>query len=218
MIGPVVQLIGENMEKDKDKDKEKKKLSIKDIGLSRLVILLLVGIFLVVLSFPNMFSSDNTPKDRVIDKDKLLTNNSINAETGDETDIYLKTLEERLKNILTKVEGIGSVEVMITLKGSKELVVLKDGPYTQESMNEDDGEGGKRVSSSINKEESTIMVDSGNGESMPYVIQKIEPEVAGIVVIAEGGDNGEIMTEIVDAVQVLLDVPAHKVKVMKMNK
>jgi len=205
-------------DKYKDKDKEKKKLSIKDIGLSRLVILLLVGIFLVILSFPNMFSSDNTPKDSVIDKDNLLTDNSIDAETGDETDIYLKTLEERLKNILTKVEGIGSVEVMITLKGSKELIILKDGPYTQESMNEDDGEGGIRVSSSINKEESTIMVDSGNGESMPYVIQEMEPAVAGIVVIAEGGDNGVIMAEIVDAVQVLLDVPAHKVKVMKMNK
>ncbi len=221
MIGPVVHIVGENMEKDKDnekdKEKEKKKLSIKDIGPSKLVMLLLAGIFLLVVSFPDMLSSGNSSKDSVTDEDLSIQDNSIYTETGDETDTYLETLEENLKKVLTKVEGIGSVEVMITLKGSKELVILKDGPYTQESMNEVDGEGGNRISSSINKEESTVMVNNGNGESLPYVIQEIEPVVEGIIVIAEGGDNVEIMTEIMEAAQVLFDVPAHKVKVMKMN-
>jgi len=107
---------------------------------------------------------------------------------------------------------------MITLKGSKEKVILKDTPYTQESMNEVDGEGGNRDSSSINKEDTTVLVNGGNGESVPYVIQELEPEVEGIVVIAGGGDNVEIKTEIMEAAQVLFNVPAHKVKVMKMNK
>lgn len=203
---------------EKDKEKEKKKLSLKEIGPSRLVMLLLAGIFLVVVSFPNMFSSDNTTEDNKVREKNTSQENSISSETGDESDTYTKTLEERLKRVLAKVEGIGSVEVMITLKGSKELVILKDDPYTQESMNEDDGEGGNRVSSSIEKEESTVMVNSGNGESLPYVIQELEPKIEGIIVIAEGGDSSEIMTEIMEAVQVLFDVPAHKIKVMKMNK
>jgi stage III sporulation protein AG len=203
---------------EKDKEKEKKKLSLKEIGPSRLVMLLLAGIFLVVVSFPNMFSSDNTTEDNKVREKNTSKEKSISSETGDESDTYTKTLEERLKKVLAKVEGIGSVEVMITLKGSKELVILKDDPYTQESMNEDDGEGGNRVSSSIEKEESTVMVNGGNGESLPYVIQELEPKIEGIVVIAEGGDSSEIMTEIMEAVQVLFDVPAHKIKVMKMNK
>jgi stage III sporulation protein AG len=61
------------------------------------------------------------------------------------------------------------------------------------------------------------MVGNGSGENLPYVIQELEPEVKGIAVIAEGGGDPEIIAEIIDAVQVLFNVPAHKVKVMKMN-
>lgn len=207
-------------EKVKEKVKEKKKLSIKDIGPSRLIILLLAGVFLLVLEFPNMLSLNNKSKDSSGSTGSTNSNKnySVSTENEDETDTYIKTLEERLKKILAKVDGIGSVEVMITLKGSKELIILKDEPYTQESMNEVDGEGGNRVSSSIEKEESTVLVNDENGDSVPYVIQEIEPQVEGIVVIAEGGGSAVIKEEILEAAQVLFDVPAHKVKVMKMNK
>ncbi len=201
-----------------EKEKEKKKLSIKEIGPSRLVILLLVGIFLLVLSFPNMLSQDKSAKGNQADSDgNLQKDNTINNDTSS-TDEYLLELETRLQKVLSKVEGIGNVEVMITLKSSKELVTLKDSPYTQESMNEVDGEGGSRQSSSIEQQESTVIVDSGNGESMPYIVKEIEPEVAGVLVIAEGGGNVIIKTEIMEAVQVLFNVPAHKIKVIKMNK
>lgn len=203
---------------EKEKVKEKKKLSIKEIGPTRLVILLMAGVFLLVLSFPDMLSSEKSSKDNTAKQAYQVKESTDNTETKEETEIYINELENRLKNVLAKVEGIGDVEVMITLKGSKEKVILKDGPYTQESMNEVDGEGGNRDSSSISKEDTTVLVDGGNGESMPYVIQELEPEVEGIVVIAEGGDNAEIMTEIMEAAQVLFNVPAHKVKVMKMNK
>lgn len=195
---------------------EKKKITLKEIGPSKLVILLLCGIFLVVLQFPNMFSGNNSTKKEGSNEGSKITSNQNNTKTDDETDTYLKLLESRLEETLAKVNGIGKVDVMITLKGSKELVVLKDQPYTQESMNETDGEGGNRVSSSVDKEDNTVVVDNGSG-NLPFIIQEIEPRVEGIVVIAQGGGNPEIITEIVDAVQVLFNVPAHKVKVMKMN-
>ncbi len=201
-----------------DKEKVKKKLSIKEIGPARLVILLMAGIFLLVLSFPDMLSSKNSSKDNTTNQDYKMKENNLNTGTQEEGDAYTTELENRLRSVLAKVEGIGDVEVMITLKGSKEKVILKDTPYTQESMNEVDGEGGNRDSSSINKEDTTVLVNGGNGESVPYVIQELEPEVEGIVVIAGGGDNVEIKTEIMEAAQVLFNVPAHKVKVMKMNK
>lgn len=216
MIAPVVRL-GENM--SEEKVKEKKKLSIKEIGPARLVILLMAGIFLLVLSFPDILPSENsTKKDKTQSVSRTTENNSITTQNADETDAYLKELEDRLKNALAKVEGIGDVEVMLTLKGSKELVVLKDKPYTQESVKEVDGEGGNRDSSSINQEDTTVLTDDGSGESTPYIIQELEPEVEGVVVIAEGGGDARIATEIMDAAEVLFNVPAHKVKVMKMNK
>jgi stage III sporulation protein AG len=199
-------------------EKEKKKLSIKEIGPSNLIIIFLVGVFLLVLSFRDLRSSSENSKDNTTSSNYNLNkvdNSNQNANNTDDT--YLASLEKRLEGVLGKVEGIGSVEVMITLKGSKELVTLKDSPYTQESVNEVDGEGGSRLSSSIDKDDSTVIVNSGNGESMPYIIKEIEPEVAGVVVIAQGGDSGVIKTEITEAVQVLFNIPVHKIKVMKMN-
>lgn len=203
---------------DTDNKKEKKKITLKEIGPAKLIMLLLAGILLLV-SFPNVLPTKSTPKTSSANKAKETASQKIadSVESEEDIDTYTKTLEERLKTVLTKVEGIGSVDVMITLKGSKELVILKDTPFTQESMNEDDGEGGSRVSSSTSKEDSTVLVNNGNGESKPYVVKELEPEVEGIVVIAQGGDNGNIKTEIIEAVQVLFDVPAHKIKVMTMN-
>lgn len=200
-------------------EKEKKKLSIKEIGPSNLIIIFLVGIFLLVLSFRDLRSPSETSKDNTTSSNyNLNKDGNTNQNVNNTGDTYLTSLEKKLKGVLGKVDGIGSVEVMITLKGSKELVTLKDSPYTQESVNEIDGEGGSRLSSNIDQEDSTVIVNSGNGESMPYVIKEIEPEVAGVVVIAQGGDNGIIKIEITEAVQVLFNIPAHKIKVMKMNK
>jgi stage III sporulation protein AG len=208
--------VGEKM--SEEKVKEKKKLSIKEIGPARLVIFLMAGIFLVIVSFPGMFSTgSSTKKDKTQNVNRTTESKTITPQNTDETYIYQKELEDRLKNALAKVDGIGEVEVMITLKGSKELVVLKDKPYTQESVKEVDGEGGNRDSSSIDQDDTTVLVNNGNGESIPYVVQELEPEVEGIVVIAKGGGDARIATEIMDAAKVLFDVPAHKVKVMKMN-
>lgn len=195
---------------------EKKKLNIKEIGLEKLVIIFLAGIFLIVLSFPNLFSQKE--KDETAGKDLMQTSTADKKDSQQtaSTD-YAFGLESKLKLVLKKVEGIGDAEVMITLKSSKELVTLKDLPYTQETVNETDSNGGNRISSNINNGEQSVMVSSGNGESGPYVVKEIEPEIEGVVVIAEGGDKQNTIAEIIDAVQVLFDVPAHKIKVMKMN-
>lgn len=201
-----------------EKEKEKKKISIKEIGPARLIILLLTGIFLLVLTFPTMFSQDKSSGNKKEDTNKSQTESPPHSETSNDADDYITDLENRLQKILGKVEGIGKVEVMITLKSSKERITLKDRPYTQESMKEMDGEGGSRESSNVEQEDSTVIVSSGSGESLPYVIKELEPEVAGVVVISEGGGNPVIKAEIMDAVQVLFNVPIHKIKVMKMNK
>lgn len=188
------------------------KFSIKKIGLDKLIILLLTGIFFVVLSFPTIFPSEKEQK-----------KNSVPVKTTEELDNpstseeYILYQEEKLKKILKKVEGIGEVEVMITIKASKESVPLKDIPYDEETTNENDSAGGKRESNSINTQEQSVMVTTKDGESVPYVVKEIEPEIEGVVVIAQGGGNSNINQEIIEAVEVLFGVPVHKIKVMKMN-
>ena len=38
----------------------------------------------------------------------------------------------------------------------------------------------------------------------------------GVIIVANGGDNGTVATEITNAIEALLGLPAHKIKVLKM--
>lgn len=194
----------------------KKKISLKEIGLPKLIMAFMAGILLILLSFPNIFGKETTTKDSAPDDSSVVQKNDTNT-TSYDTNTYITEMENKLENILRKVSGIGEVEVMITLKASKEQVTLKDSPYTQESLNEVDGEGGSRTNNSVKREESTVIVTTEDGNSVPYIIQELEPEIEGVVVIAEGGDNISIKSDIMEAAEVLFDVPIHKVKVMKMS-
>lgn len=192
----------------------KRKLSLKEIGLPRLIFICLLGISLLILCMPNLFRSDRNAEEKNISSSSNPPLTEITEEVSDDD----KTeLEKKFTQMLSKVKGLGKVEVMITFKSSREQIVLKDSPYTEDSLIEDDGEGGKREEKNISKEENTILVTEGNGETMPYILQEIEPIIEGVFVVAEGGDNARLITEIVEAAEVLFRVPAHKVKVMKMK-
>lgn len=195
---------------------EKKKISLKEIGMPKIIGIGILGILLIILTFPDTFipqSKDNSNKSDSYDTIPQIGS----SETSDITKDYISTMEEKLEKVLRKVAGVGDVEVMITLKESKEQITLKDIPYTKENSNEADGEGGSRINSELRQEESTVLVATEDGKTVPYIIKEIEPEIEGIVVVAEGGDNITIITDIIEAAEVLFDVPLHKVKVMKMS-
>jgi stage III sporulation protein AG len=43
------------------------------------------------------------------------------------------------------------------------------------------------------------------------------PVVDGAIIVCEGGDNKELVNDITNAVYGLLNIPVHKIKVMKMS-
>lgn len=194
---------------------EKKKISLKEIGLPKLAMIFVAGILLILLSVPNIFDKEEA-KNKTSDVSNKPQQNETNT-TSYDSNTYIAELEERLESILRKVKGIGNVEVMITLKSSKEQVALKDSPYTKEGLNEVDGEGGSRTDNNIQREDSTVLIMNEDGKTVPYIVQENEPKVEGVVVIAEGGDNVRVIMDIMEAAEVLFDVPVHKVKVMKMS-
>ena len=195
---------------------EKKKISLKDIGMPKLIMIFAAGVLLIILTFPGLFGGEKKENDKIIVPESSDWQIGTNT-TSYDSNTYISELEGRLENILRKVNGIGEVEVMITLRASKQKIPLKDVPYTQEGLNEVDGEGGSRTNNSIQKEESTVLVINEDGNTQPYILQEREPEVEGILIIAEGGDNVLVIKDIMEAAEVLFDIPVHKVKVMKMS-
>nr|WP_300326748.1 stage III sporulation protein AG [uncultured Anaerostipes sp.] len=176
-------------------DKKKLQNIIETIGMKKILLLLALGICLMVLSFPSSKKNNDQETEEETE------------ETADSTDAYVKKQEARLVKALKQVDGVGKVKVMITVKSSTEAVINKDTPY-EESTSEDE--------KSVKEDEETILVEE-DGKKVPYVVKRLEPEVEGVVVVAQGGGNDIVNKNIVDAVSVLFHISSYKVKVLKME-
>lgn len=137
-------------------------------------------------------------------------------ETPDTDREYARYLEARLTELLSRMAGAGKVRVMITLKSSRELVVEKEEPVSRSTTNEKDSQGGSRIVSQMDSGENTVYRTEGS-YSEPYVIMTLPPQIEGVVVVAEGAGNGTVNRTIVEIVQALFDVEAHKVRVVPMG-
>lgn len=185
----------------------KKKLDFKEIGMEKLVVIFLCGILLLVLSWP--FGSAEKKEEAGKKEQKTKETQEISRED------YTAAMEKRLKGILSRLEGVKSVEVMITLKSSGEKVALKDKPYSQETTTRKD-ENGESTSNQISGEETTVLVETKEGNE-PYILKEREPQVEGVLVLLEGAGRAGLENEISEAVEALFGVPSHKIKVMKMK-
>lgn len=194
--------------------KSENRKKIKRPKKDQLVILLLLGVLLLVIAIPVEPKKEKQgEKETVQEGESALegTKESLSA------DSYERQQEERLKEVLEKVEGVGRVEVMITLHASAQKVVEKDAPSRSQRVEETDSQGGNRTTQENEREETTVYEEGNDGIRTPYVIQELEPMVEGVIVIAEGGGNPAVKQNILEAVQALFPVEAHKIKIMKME-
>ena len=133
---------------------------------------------------------------------------------SDEERLYEKELEQRVKDILKNVDGVGEVDVMLTLKSSKEKVLHVDKDKSRSSTEEKDSAGGTRKAMTEEIKESSLM-SGGNGNNEPVIEKELQPEIAGIVISAQGGGSAAVKAEISEAMEALFGLPAHKIKVLK---
>lgn len=135
------------------------------------------------------------------------------AVTADSTEEYAAYLEGKMKKMLESVQGVGEVEVMITLESSEERIVEKDMTAERSQTEEQDSAGGTRTVSSSNTGYQTVYQEGSQGS--PFVVKTITPKVEGVLVVAEGAGKGNMTGEITQVVQALFGVEAHKVKVLE---
>lgn len=171
----------------------------KEPGIKEWAIILAAGALLLLLSVPDLFQKE---------KKSTETSGAVIKEQAATKEDYAKEMEHKLEELLLEMEGITSAKVVITLKSTKEKIILQDVTESSEHLNEEDGAGGVRSSQKATKERTTV----SSGEE-PYLTKELTPQVEGVVAVISGA-KPEWVLSITEAVQALFDIPAHKVKVI----
>lgn len=144
---------------------EKKKWTGKDL----MIAIVVIGVLIAVLFVPTGEKKGSAFKE---------IQTSVSEMTTTDTSLeYEEELEMRLEAILSQMEGVGAVDVMITLKPSAET---RDRSFT-------------------------------------YTAQNTYPEVEGVFVVSQGGDDSSVKLAITEAIQALFGIDVHKIKIVKMN-
>ena len=114
------------------------------------------------------------------------------------------TLEERLGDILSRMEGVGKAEVMLTYAMGEETIyeTLEDSTVSDSS---------ERFS-----REPVIITGSDRSEQ-GLARQVIPPVFRGAIVVCEGGGNPGVKLAIVEAVSDVTGLTADKITVLKMK-
>ena len=125
------------------------------------------------------------------------------------------TLESRLEDILSSMRGAGRVRVLVTYATAGERVAA-----TVSTMDESVSEtsGGTTATRSEQSREmrqpATVTTDGGQS---PIILVEKEPEIRGVIVVAEGAADPIVKLSLQRAVQAVTGVPLSCIEVFEMN-
>lgn len=125
-------------------------------------------------------------------------------------------LESKLEKILSKIQGVGEVQVCINYQESAEVVAMYNENSKTSSTEETDTSGGTRKIEEIDTQKDIIYKEN-NGEKTPITKKVIQPKIEGAIITAKGANNAETKTNIIQAVEAVTGLATHKIQVFEMN-
>lgn len=116
-----------------------------------------------------------------------------------------KTLEKRLTELVSSIDGVGNVSVMVTLDTVSERVYEKD----RKLQNEEQG----TAENTRKKNDLETEVVLAGGSKEPLQIGTVQPKVRGAAVVCSGADDPVICEKVTRAVAGALNISTSRVYV-----
>lgn len=183
---------------------------------SNIIVVCLIGIMLVITaSFFKGSNSVATLTNKTDSNNNDNTNNMNN--TNSEVAAYKNEQENKLKELLQSIQGVGAVKVMIYFDSGEEQVPAYNQNTSSSITNEVDNSGGKRTTIQ-NSTSNTVVITNDGDKSSTLIIRTNEPKVKGVFISAEGADDPDVRLNITNAVSDLFDISQDKVDVLPMEK
>ena len=160
-------------------------------------LVLLLGLLLVLL--PGKRTQQAAPQQ--------IEPQSTETEAVSDDQDYRRSTEKQLAAILSKVEGAGRVEVMLTLRYGPAVSYQTDF--------ENSSQTGDGVTTTA--KQSTVILHREGAYDEAAVVKTEYPVFCGALVVSEGADDPTVRLDLMNAVAALLGLGTDKITVVKMK-
>ncbi len=147
------------------------------------------------------------------DESQAVENKEVNS-LNTRNESYKTEFEIRLENILSKINGAGEVNVMVSYENEIKKIPMVDTKNITTITSEKDSAGGERKTEETNIEEIVIYESNGNLKS-PVIQEYTVPKILGVIVVAEGAKDMTVKEKLINAVTSITDVASHKIQVLE---
>ena len=103
----------------------------------------------------------------------------------------LEAVEQRMEEVLGKIDGVGKLRLMLTLQSGTRLTLAED---TQRE---------------------TVTLNRGSGNQEIVVTNRYYPVYQGAVVVCQGADSSAVRLAVTETVQALTGLPSDRIMVAK---
>lgn len=130
-------------------------------------------------------------------------NTSKTVQSTDLKTSYVTNLEKKTESIIGSIYGVGKCKVMITIKSTNETVYAQNSDISSNSGN-------------YSEKYEYVFYDGNNGDE-PVLIKEYMPQVQGVAVVCEGGNNPQVAENIMSAVSSLFEISTSKISISKLG-
>ncbi len=202
------------------KNKLKQLVTLKEEGNNKKKvenIVVFIIILIVTIIAINFILSDKkeTTKSENNTSNKRLAITNQNEVSSDNTE-NTESLSEKLEYILSKISGVGDVNVFINYSQSSEMVAMYNENSKSSSTEETDTSGGIRKIEETDAQKE-IVYQENNGEKTPITQKIVKPKIEGAIITAKGASNVNVKTNIIQAVEAATGLATHKIQVFEMK-
>ena len=110
----------------------------------------------------------------------------------------LAAMEQRMEEVLGKIDGVGKLRLMLTLQSGTRLTLAEDTQRDQDRTQRE-----------------IVTLNRGSGNQEIVITNRFYPVYQGEVVVCPGADSSAVRLAITETVQALTGLPSDRIRVAK---
>ena len=185
------------------------------------LVFFIIVLIITIVVINIIWNGDKKSSDEDIEntslKSKQLAKQDTNANNTIETSSEsTNELELKLEEILSKIQGVGEVNVFINYSESSEIIPMYNENTKTSNTQETDTSGGTRTIEESDSQKE-IIYEENDGEKTPITQKVVEPKIEGAIITAQGAGNADVKSSIIQAVEAVTGLATHKIQVFEME-